>query len=351
MKSFRTVNWLLVCILCVTAITSTPAKAQSPLDKLPKITPSAADQQAALEANVIYRHSRPANTPAAKALQIEDVRSSTPSINSASPDTSGLRFPGDLSFFGGHVVPSAQFHAVYLVPGNGNCPSVAACWGNPEGFLSDLGNSNFIHLVDQYTGMTMSNRYTVGKNAAILYLQTASIFTDANIQAFVHAVASVYGTGYGHIYHVFLPPGQDECFSANSHACYSPDDPRTFAFCGYHSSVQFTDIGHVLYSVEPFQDVPGCSVKPGTPNGQLVDSTNNTLSHESIETITDPDGSAWFNFTLVVLRGAEIGDECSFFTLTRAGAFFDPSVFTLNGNSYAVQPEYSNSAHACAVGP
>jgi hypothetical protein len=68
---------------------------------------------------------------------------------------------------------------------------------------------------------------------------------------------------------------------------------QTFAFCAYHSSVQFKDIGHVLYGVEPFQDVPGCSVRPGTPNGQLVDSTNNSLSHELFETISDPDGTAW----------------------------------------------------------
>lgn len=109
----------------------------------------------------------------------------------------------------------------------------------------------------------------------------------------MHAVASKEGSGYGHIYHVFLPPGQDECFSHPSKVCYSPDDPKTFVFCAYHSSVQFKDIGHVLYSVEPFQDVPGCSVRPGTPNGQLADSTNNSLSHELFETISDPDGNTW----------------------------------------------------------
>ena len=107
----------------------------------------------------------------------------------------------------------------------------------------------------------------------------------------------------------------------------------------------------MLYSVEPFQDVPGCSVRPGTPNGQLVDSTNNSLSHELFETISDPDGTAWINFSLVVLFQAEIGDECSFFTVIGAEAFFDPSVFSIGSHLYAVQPEYSNSAHACAVGP
>jgi len=267
-------------------------------------------------------------------------------------DSTGLRFPVDVTYLGGPVVTSAESHAIYMIPHgtHGNCVSVASCWGNPEGFLTDLASSTFVHLLDQYTGL--SGSYTVGPSAVIAYRQTAAIFTDADIQVFVHAVASKDGSGYGHIYHVFLPPGQDECFSNSSHVCYSPDDPKTFIFCAYHSSVEFKDIGHVLYSVEPFNDVPGCSVRPGTPNGQLVDSTNNSLSHELFETISDPDGTAWINSTLVVLFGAEIGDECSFFTVNAAReAFFDPSVFSIGSHLYAVQPEYSNTAHACAVGP
>ena len=71
-----------------------------------------------------------------------------------------------------------------------------------------------------------------------------------------------------------------------------PDNLKSFAFCAYHGGATFRDIGHVLYSVEPFQGVEGCSSRPGAPNGQLADSTNNVLSHETFETITDPDGDA-----------------------------------------------------------
>lgn len=360
MKSFGVVSskWFRVGLVAGFAMLGAAlgAQAQNSLGKAQEITPSAADQLAVQEANLIYRHARPANTPAAKASNAGDLvtkanESSAASVNSTPvANGSGLRFPGDLSFLGGNVVMSAESHAIYLVP-RSNCATVAACWGNPEGFLNDLASSDFVHVLDQYTGLSSNDRYTVGKNAKIMYNQTAASFFDADIQVFVHAVASALGSGYGHIYHVFLPPGQDECFSPKSHVCYSPDDPRTFIFCAYHSSVTFSDIGHVLYTVEPFQDVPGCSVPPTTPNGQMVDSTNNSLSHETFETISDPDGTAWFNFTLVVLAGAEIGDECSFFAITPNGIFFDPSVFTIGSHQYAVQPEYSNSAHACAVSP
>jgi len=76
--------------------------------------------------------------------------------------------------------------------------------------------------------------------------------------------------------------------------------------------MDFRDIGHVLYSVEPFQNVEGCSSRPGTPDGQLADSTNNVLSHETFETIPDPDGTAWLNILDNGVFGQEIGDECSF---------------------------------------
>jgi hypothetical protein len=251
---------------------------------------------------------------------------------------------------GGAVVGSAESHAILLLP-NGTCP-IATCWGDPEGFLRDLGRSEFIHVVDQYIGQSDGDRYTVGQGATINYVPPATPLIGHDIRALVHAVASATGqTGYGHVYHVFLPPGQDECFNASFSVCYSPDNPNTFAFCGYHSHINFTDIGHVLYSVEPFQNVSGCSVKPGTPNGQLVDSTNNTLSHEMIETITDPDGTAWSNSSLVVLAGTEIADECSFFTVIGQNVFFDPLSFRIGRHKYGVQPEYSNAGHDCATGP
>jgi hypothetical protein len=163
----------------------------------------------------------------------------------------------------------------------------------------------------------------------------------------VHAVAKVTGTGYGHIYHIFLPKGVDTCFDL-SNVCYSPDNPSSFFFCAYHGSVTFSDIGHVVYTVEPFQNVGGCRVSTPAPNGQLADSTNSVLSHELFEAITDPDLNAWFNQTSLDLAGFEIGDECQ--PLSNSTGALDPT-FLINGKKYEVQTEYSNHYHACAVVP
>jgi hypothetical protein len=44
----------------------------------------------------------------------------------------------------------------------------------------------------------------------------------------------------------------------------------------------------------------------------LIDSTNDTLSHELIEAITDPDLDAWWNSIGFGMFGEEIADECLF---------------------------------------
>ncbi len=150
----------------------------------------------------------------------------------------------------------------------------------------------------------------------------------------IHAAAKTGGTGYGHEYNVFLKKGLDTCMDFGP--CYSPDNPSAFVFCAYHGSITYSDIGHVIYSIMPYQDVAGCGDfgLSGLPNASPIDSTATTLSHEWSESISDPDpNSGWFNSVF----GAEIGDLCNTFRATE----------TLNGHKYVIQPEYSNSVHGC----
>ena len=96
-----------------------------------------------------------------------------------------LQYPGDLTFFGGHVVTSAVSHAIYLQRQPGDDCAIATCWGDPEGFLRDLGNSDFIHVIDQYVGLHDANRYTVGFHATVHYAAQATPLLDSDIAAFV----------------------------------------------------------------------------------------------------------------------------------------------------------------------
>ena len=54
-----------------------------------------------------------------------------------------------------------------------------------------------------------------------------------------------------------------------------------------------TPIG-LLYAVIPYNAVPGhCQSDNPRPNSSTADPALSTLSHEHIETVTDPDGDAW----------------------------------------------------------
>src|SRR5262249_4778497 len=156
--------------------------------------------------------------------------------------TARVRYPADVQYYGGAVVLSMQSHPVY-VNTSATCPN-NTCWGNPEAFLHDLAESELIHVVDQYVGSDEPRRYTLGASISVTIPTTAGVpLTDTQIRAAVFAAASATGqVGYGHEYHVFLAPGQDECFDTLDPTlsfCYSPDNPATWVFCAYHTSVTF----------------------------------------------------------------------------------------------------------------
>jgi hypothetical protein len=343
-------NLALLTAALVTPIFCASASAQQTQLLQNRIPVTEFDARAAVSTTQSRVHVMPANLPGARQMvqmlneqNAPQALSPRGSSNATIPSpTPPAFYGGDLVFHGGPKLTSVKSHAIYV-----DCTPVSTCWGNPEGFLSDLGKSSFIHLVDQYTGSTANGRYTVGTHANVSYGFFGNALYPHDLFSIVHAVAKVTGTGYGHIYHIFLPKGVDTCFDL-SNVCYSPDNPSSFFFCAYHGSVTFSDIGHVVYTVEPFQNVGGCRVSTPAPNGQLADSTNSVLSHELFEAITDPDLNAWFNQTSLDLAGFEIGDECQ--PLGNSTGALDPT-FLINGKKYEVQTEYSNHYHACAVVP
>lgn len=266
-------------------------------------------------------------------LLAQSAQSTSPFSSASVPSVSAPGFyPADLSYAGGQLLTHTQSNNVYI-----NC--AASCWGNPSDFLTHLGLSNFIHVTDEYVHATAGARYTVGA-ATSLTVTAKHTLTPTDILQYVHSAARAHGSGYDHVYHVFLKPGVDVCASAG--VCYSPDNMSTFAFCAYHGSVDFSDLGHVLYTVQPFQNVPGCSVMQPSPNGAIVDSTASAVSHELIETITDPDGDAWYAQSSLIEYGQEIADICE-------TPFGEYGAISIQGKLYSIQPEYANKVHACAT--
>ena len=244
-------------------------------------------------------------------------------------DDGNVNSPWDLTWFGGPVVNTARNFNIYV-----NCATTAAdCWGtgslSPATFLRDLNRSSFIHVADQYLGSSAAFHFPTSELSLDDPFSGDSATID-DIFAIVFSAASFTNSfGYNSIFHVFLPQGTDMCIVDG--VCYSPDHPESWVFCAFHGSVDFGPDQHVLYSVEPFQGVSGCTLPGSTPHG-LIDATASTLSHEFVETITDPDLNAWFNG----LTGNEVADLCS--------TFFNNEWM---GHRYVIQPEYSNEIHNC----
>ncbi|HEY8005558.1 MAG TPA: hypothetical protein VIE66_01850 [Methylocella sp.] len=263
--------------------------------------------------------------------------------------------PANLLVFGGDPdgnvtgLPSAKQVNVYL-----NCPTHNdGCWGNGAGsittFQSNLTKSTFITIVDQYVGATAKGRYPLSSQffADVVlpvtpWNSSTPLLLDSEAQAIAFAAANANnGFGFGFVYHVFVPPGTDVCFD-NSTVCYSPDNLNNFFFCGYHESFDLSG-NHILYTVEPW-GVP-CTASPVQ---SATDAQVSVLSHETFETITDPDPNFEWNSPVGI---GEIGDNCE----PSVGEFLygNPEIYpvSLNKHIYNIQLEYSNKGFGCRTMP
>ncbi len=252
---------------------------------------------------------------------------------SASAAAPPVDSPFDLTYFGGALVHAATAFNVYV-----NCADgPAACWGTgnltPATFLNDLNHDNFIRLMNEFIGSDAKGNFPVHELSTTATFSQPNIASIDDIVGIVFSASSFTGAiGYSAIYHIFLPQGTDMCFDAQT--CYSPDNFDTFVFCAFHFSVDFDANTHVLFTVEPYQFVPGCAIPGQTPHG-VIDATASTVSHEQMETMMDPDGDAWFNG----LTGNEGSDLCSAIGSNEL----------IGHHPYFIQKEYSNKVHGCTT--
>jgi hypothetical protein len=294
--------------------------AQPPMPNSGNVTPGADD---GTQGSVQITSSMLGATPSFSsfAYHIMPVRKAGSSVK---PST--IVYPADVAFGGGQVLTSTVQNDIFV-------NTTAKKVGSPGIYQQNFNLSSFIQVLDQYDGISSAGKFPVGTSYNATIPVYTNVISEDALLTVVHAAASLGGSGYGHEYHVFLAKGLDTCFDLSTD-CYSPDNDATWTFCAYHGSVTYKDIGHVIYSVMPYQDVPGCGdigIGP-LPNPRPIDSTANTLSHETSESISDPDpDSGWSG------EFGEIADICEVYFVKE----------NLNGHKYIIQPEYSNAAHGC----
>ncbi len=264
--------------------------------------------------------------------------------STASAKPARVVYPSDLQYYGGPLMQTAKVYNVFV-------DSTPSQFNYPRNFLMNLFSSSMIHILDQYEGSTANGRYLASGGVTVTYPAFTTL-GDNDLLLILHAVGAYLApTGSSkNVYNIFLAPGLNYCGSGtifpNGECNASATSPNP-AFCAFHSEVTFSDVGEVLYNLQPYQDVNYCAVNfyfPSAtmPNGLQADTQDSSLSHELFETFTDPlPGSGWYDANSPAVSG-EIGDLC---------AYISSQTVKLNAKRYFIQGEYSNAIHACTVAP
>jgi hypothetical protein len=178
--------------------------------------------------------------------------------------------------------------------------------------------------------------------------------TDQQLQNEIQNVltAEDWHGGPSNMFFLMTPVGVGSCVDAFSGIC------STNFFCAYHNNFVDANGEDVIYANEPYEGpIGGCSgdfapFDPGAgfgfPNDHDSDTTINTISHEHIEAITDPLGTAWYADDG---NGDEIGDLCAYYYGPKAGTAANGQPYSqlINGHDYSLQEEYSNNDGGCVT--
>jgi hypothetical protein len=168
---------------------------------------------------------------------------------------------------------------------------------------------------------------------------TAVCLTDDQLQQEIQKMITANGwqAGPDTMFFMLTPEGVSSCVDGTGNEC------STNEYCAYHSDFIAPNGEPVLYANEPYDaGIPGCS-SGSSPNADDADDTINTVSHEQIETITDPWGDAWLDS-----GGNEIADKCAWMFGTPLGGTGSTQYNeVINGDHYWLQMEYSNDGSTC----
>jgi hypothetical protein len=273
----------------------------------------------------------------------------------ASPYASRPRGAGNLQYHGGPVQHGNTAYSIYWVPAG---YSIASNYQSTidqffRDVAADSGKTSNVYYADtQYSDGVGPAAYSVAFGGSYVdtspfpasgctdsVSQTTVCLSDAQIQAEVKRVAALNGWGGGsnNEFFMFTAKNVGSC-SDSSHCAFS-------GYCAYHSWIG-SGASETLYANQPYTDtVPAdCDAGPH-PNGSEADPTINVVSHEQNETMTDPNGNAWFD-----RAGYENGDKCAWYFGTALGSTaYGQYNQLINGHPYYLQQEYSNSTRSCVL--
>jgi PKD domain len=267
----------------------------------------------------------------------------------------------NLPYGGGPVLHSNRTHVIFWQPDGSGLTFDPGYEELIETFLSDLAaashtTTNVYGLSGQYSDSGGPAAYDSTYGGAVVVTDPLPLsgctepaatgpgwsvcLTDGQLEQEIGQVIAADNLPNTNrdIYFLVTPNGLGSCTDSSSSSCALGGSES--GYCGYHSQ---TPAG-VLYAVIPYNAVLGhCQSGNPRPNSSPADPTISTISHEQIETITDPDGNAWID-----AAGNEAADLClTSFGPPLGGSGPTEWNETIHGGHFFTQEVWSNADDAC----
>ncbi len=238
--------------------------------------------------------------------------------------TTAASNPNNIPYNGGTVLPVTTTYAIF--------------WGPPSDFPGDAvaGLEDFLEGLNGTPYLSIANQYLLG--------QTAQTHFGGNL--FDHSTPPTQDPPTSEIvtevYNVLSDNGQKPDPTA-LYMVFTSNFPNENYYCAFHdygTGPGGTTI-HILY-IPNSNNQPLRWVQPPelscNQHSNGLQAGANSMAHELMESITDPNFDAWANYT----TGDEIGDPCNF--------TYQRCVTLANETTWQLQEIWSNKVTACVQG-
>jgi hypothetical protein len=286
----------------------------------------------------------------------------------AAATTSPHDASSNMTYHGGWVMRTNTTFTIFWLPAGSTCgasdPTCDTYISGVDRYFKDVaaasGSHNNVYSVDtEYSDTTGPIAYQSTFGGAFIdehpfpaYDPNTSCtdgtysvcLTDQQIQAEVQQDVTDLGwpDGESVLFNVMTPDSVSECDDHTSTFCLG-------SFCAYHGAFTGSDAQPIVYTLEPFAETDGCAGIPlnPSPNGDDADPTDNLISHEMNEAITDPWGTGWY--TGPTTNHGEIADLCAWNFGNPLGTAPNGQAYNevINGHPYYLQQEWSNDGSHC----
>jgi hypothetical protein len=266
----------------------------------------------------------------------------------------------NLTYHGGPVMLKTNTYAIFWEPPKlqtGDPAYVDPAYNKGMiQYFNDIGGSGLYNINTQYYQTTNGSKEfmkNVSKFAASWVDSGAypasgctdpatpgNCLTDAQIQAEVAHAIQVNGwkASPSNVFFVFTARNEGSCFGTSGSCAFT-------TYCGYHGNFGATIYANMPYGAS-FSSLPMkrlyCTRTDKFPNNRDLDIETSILSHEHIESATDPMLNAWY-----APSGEEIGDLCAynFGNLDEDNGLANQK---WNGHFYLLQQEWNNNVSGCS---